>query len=695
MRWTFPLSPILLLLILLSATSAAAAQDPSNPFDPRNFDPAMLGRNQDAPVFFDSRDRVRTSVTPAALRVRPGADVPIAVVFDIDYGWHTWTNKRSLPDGLTLWSSAITTEIITEHSAPDVFEIHDRFTHWPEVHGIDADFGDGPQTFAVFEGRATAYLPVSIRDDAPEGEHTLTIKLTFQSCDDTTCLAPVFEQEFNVRLIVANDAEPVSLAANDFSDFPGDLFERIRSGAAVVTLPSDAAQPDAVTTASSTGSPMFFGFELPRADGLLGLILLALFSALGGLILNFTPCVLPVIPIKIMTILQHANKPGKNLVLGLSMAIGVIAFWVAAGLPVVIFRSAADPSRIFGIWWFTIGVGIVIALMGAGIMGLFMIQLPQKIYLVNPRADTVWGSFVFGIMTAVLGLPCFGFVAGALLVGAAALPAMTIMLIFFCLGVGMAAPYFILSAFPSLVDRMPRTGPASELIKQVMGLMLFAAAAYFIGAGLIGLVNQYPYMAKQLHWWAAVLLIVAGALWMIFRTFQITSRPAPRVVFSLVGLLTGVAALGYAMNSTGTARTNWIEYEAAIAATGGRTLFAPGVWNTYTPAAFKQAREEGHIVLLDFTAEWCINCKALKAAVLNPDPVRSELRRPDVVSFTVDLTNLRDPGWDFLRELGHTGIPVLAIFTPGRESPWLSTAYTSQQVMDALAEARSHAVASR
>jgi thiol:disulfide interchange protein DsbD len=377
------------------------------------------------------------------------------------------------------------------------------------------------------------------------------------------------------------------------------------------------------------------------------------------------------------------------------MAAGVIAFWVAIGLPVAVFRSVSDPSQIFGIWWVTLGIGVVIALMGIGIMGLFTLQLPKAVYAVNPKADSAHGSFLFGVMTAVLGLPCFGFVAGALLAGSATLPAATIMLIFTSLGAGMAAPYFILAVKPSLIERIPRTGPASELVKQVMGLLLLGAAAYFIGSGLIGLVSRYPYLARQLHWWAAALFVAASAAWMIYRTFQITRRPVPRAVFLVIGSACGAGAIMFASSYTSSAREKWIEYEAAIAARGQGAIFAPGVWNRYTPAAFASARAEGYVVVLDFTAEWCINCKALKAAVLNPEPVRSELKSADIVSFTVDLTDSRDPGWAFLRELGHTGIPVLAVYTPGRDTPWTSNAYTARQVLDALAQARAEKVASR
>jgi len=111
------------------------------------------------------------------------------------------------------------------------------------------------------------------------------------------------------------------------------------------------------------------------------------------------------------------------------MAIGVVAFWAALGAPLALLvaygKGFVDPSAfIFGRWYITLGLGAVIALMGLGIMGLFAINLPQKAYMINPSADNAQGSFLFGVMTAVLGLPCFGFVVAPLLAGAATMPPM-------------------------------------------------------------------------------------------------------------------------------------------------------------------------------------------------------------------------------------------------------------------------------
>lgn len=685
---------ILGLLIFILAPSVTQAQGPPGTFDPNNFDPSSLNQDPFRPSFGDSRDRVRVGVIAPTGEVARGSHIPLAFTFDLDPTWHIWPNQGNLPEGMVSFSGAVYTEIKLAESFPEFITPHTEWAQWPTPHGVEIDLGEGLQNFAVYEGWVVTFLPITIADDAPLGEVTLKFAVAIQACDDNGCLMPV-DAPVEIRLTITEAGEELALVG-EFEDFDPTVFERIAAGETPAGAPATTADATRSNEGTAAPRPTFFGLTLPSTDGVFGLILLALFSAIGGFILNLTPCVLPVIPIKIMTIMQHANKPGKNLVLGLWMAIGVVTFWVAAGLPMAVFRSQIDPSQIFGIWWVTTGIGIIIALMGLGIMGLFMIQLPQSVYMVNPKADNIGGSFLFGVMTAVLGLPCFGFVAGALLAGAAAFSPARIMLIFTALGVGMAAPYLILSAKPSLVERIPRTGPASELVKQVMGFMLFAAAAYFIGSGLIGLVSGHPYLARLLHWWIAAAFIVVGGLWLVVRTFKITPRIAPRMVFLLIGLLLGATTIGYVANLTRSARIDWEEYQAAIAAQGGSgALFAPGVWNRFTPAAFEKARDEGYILVLDFTAEWCLNCKALKATVLKPEPVRSELRKDDVVNFTVDLTDLNDPGWEFLRELGHTGIPVLAIYTPGVEQPWTSTGYTAGQVLTALSNARTSTVAQR
>jgi thiol:disulfide interchange protein len=635
--------------------------------------------------------KVTVSAEASGSTVASGSHLTLAVILDHAEHWHTWPTEAQdvLPDGFEF---ALRTNI-TLTDAPAWMQVGP--IQWPEPSPAPVPnlTGEGPATIEVptYNGRAIAFVPILLAADAPPGDYSLDVEVFYQACDESTCLPP---KTVNVDVpVVVGTLEDVSAAGSDtsselFNGFDASVYARMQAGEAAPATSDEALVPESTTDAAvAIPGRSFFGIGVPAGDGPVGLLVLALLAAIGGFILNLTPCVLPVIPIKVMTISQHAGTPGKSLYLGLWMAAGVIAFWVGIGLPVAFVAGITDPSRIFGIWWLTLGIGLVIGLMGLGIMGLFAINLPQSVYMVNPKADTAWGSFVFGVMTAVLGLPCFGFVAGALLAGAATLPSYVILTIFAALGVGMASPYLVMSAKPSLVERLPRTGPASELVKQVMGLLLLAAAAYFVGAGLIALVSEQPWMSRQIHWWAVALFAVAAGVWLIVRTVQITKKPIPRLAFGVVAVVISAVAVLYASDSTQKAREIWTARQASIDAAGGKGVLLTSTWIDYSPELLEKARAEGYTVVLDFTAEWCLNCKALKAAVLNREPVKGALASDKVVSMTVDLTSTKAPGWKKLNELGQTGIPLLVVYGPGLEEPWQANAYTSQQVLDALARA--------
>ena len=705
-----------LVAALGSLPAQTQAQDGKNTFGGDLFGGSTT--DQAETTFGDSRDVVGTEFVPMRESAPPGTVVPIAVVFDIEDTWHIWTNEGGVPEGVTVFEDAIWTEIDAESDGTLDFEIT-----WPDSHVAEVDLGMGAEEYAVFEGRSVAFVNVMIPADAAPGTTTITITASFQACDDATCLMPTFDPPLATISLTIDPGQPMlgestglftgwvrpetaasteAVATETGSRRSTDRSNR--GGRSGKTAPEEPTEPPATPTptpaepvsptpepavepsAGSTGSS-FFGITIPKTDGGLGLVLLILMAIAGGFILNLTPCVLPVIPIKIMTISQHAGTPGRALSLGLWMAFGVFAFWLLIGLPVAFLTTFTDPSVIFGIWWVTLGIGLLIGLMGIGIMGLFTLQLPQSVYMVNPKADNAGGSFLFGVMTAVLGLPCFGFVAGALLAGTATLPPWITLVIFGSIGVGMALPYLVLSARPSLVEKIPRTGPASELVKQVMGLLLLAAAAYFVGAGLIGLTAEMPWMGKQIHWWAiACAMIVAGG-WLTIRTFQITPRPGARILWALVAIVFAFIPTWFAIHSSEKAHATWLEL--AELRGGDSSTFSTKVWNPYTPERLEAARAEGKIVIVDFTAEWCLNCKAMKAAVLDVNPVKSRLAEDsDIVTLTADNTSRNAPGWTLMEELGQTGIPLLAIWGPDDEllSPWQSNAYTASQVLKAIEE---------
>lgn len=633
--------------------------------------------------FGDDEPAVTVSVAADRDEVTPGGELVLAVTLDHADGYHTNLHDPVVPPEMEGFIP-VATEIRVGDGPFKVGPIQ-----WPEPHEVSVNFTGAPIPYRVYSGKAVAFVPVRIAGHAPAGPMTIELEVVYQSCDDVSCLPPeTVPLSVTVQVVDASaEAGPVrTLSGFDASVFDSPWDDGGDKTSAAKTV--DNAGSDTSTGSVGGGGGTFFGITIPSGGGAAGMVVLGLLGAAGGLILNLTPCVLPVIPIKVMTLSQHAGENRvRAAMLGLWMALGVIAFWAALSVPVLFIRGFTDPSRIFGIWWLTTGIGAVIAVMSLGLLGLFQITLPQKVYMVNPKADTAWGSFVFGVMTAVLGLPCFGFVAGALVPAAITQGTGFVVVLFASMGVGMALPYLVLSIFPGLVDRLPRTGPASELVKQIMALLLLAAAAYFIGSGTIALVSSKPYLAKLLHIWVAALFGVGAGLWLAVRTFQITRRPAPRVVFTLLALI--IAGLGIIVADwfTSDAREDYELRAAAMREASDSGALLTSVWLDYTPQLKERALAQGKVVVQDFTAEWCINCKVIEKTVLGIEPVKSVLKSDDTVLLKVDLTGKNPEGEAALAALGRTGIPTLAIYGPGLEKPWVASAYTPEQVVEAIRRA--------
>jgi thiol:disulfide interchange protein DsbD len=233
--------------------------------------------------------------------------------------------------------------------------------------------------------------------------------------------------------------------------------------------------------------------------------------------------------------------------------------------------------------------------------------------------------------------------------------------VFGTIGAGMAAPYLLLSAFPQFARRMPRSGPASEVVKQVMGLLLLAAAAFFVGAGVNGLrADPGPE-----HWWVVGAIGAAAGLWLAWRALRLARRPLPRVAFAALGLAIAVLSVGIT-RALGVDAIGWIPYSAE---------------------ALAEAKAQRKVVVLDFTAEWCLNCKALESAVLHSREVAQALGDPGVAAIKVDITSRRSEGWNLLHAHDRVSIPLLVVQSPSGEVLLKSDAYTPEQVLTALRKA--------
>ncbi len=570
---------------------------------------------------------VRVSATATPTVVAPGGRAVVTLTIEIDEGWHIYPNAEK-PDAI-LNLDSVPTEVAFQKGSP----VRVGTITWPKATVKSVTLGKVTGRLPFLEGKVVVQIPITLSADVKPGLLSLKLTTSYQPCDDMICLRPA-DDDSVVDLTV-----DVAAPAFDFKTIAG--FD-----------PStfDGAPPTAISPSASdaTSDRLDVGLGLTiSTSGTMGLLAVLGIGLVGGFVLNLTPCVLPVIPIKIIGLQQAAAHAGggrgRTLLLGFLTAFGVVLFWVTMGVLIVVFKAIPGVATLFTDAYFQLGIAVFVSVMGLGLLGAFEIKLPQALYAVNPRHDTVHGSILFGLMTAVLGTPCFGPFAGAVLGWATQQPSNFVPLAtFVSIGVGMALPYVVLAAWPGLIAFIPRTGPASELVKQVMGLLLLAASAFFYGVSFLILQADHPGLKGNLHWCLVAAMCVVAGGWIVIRAFGITRSLPRRAVFTVVGLAIASASV-------------WWAY---------RQVNKVNLWTTWTAEVEARAKADGKVIVTDYTAIWCINCKFLEVLFEDSD-VEIALRDPRNAALQVDLTPKDAPGWAKMSEIHEVGIPVATFEGPG------------------------------
>ncbi|MGA9262779.1 MAG: cytochrome c biogenesis protein CcdA [Desulfobacterales bacterium] len=592
----------------------------------------------------DASDVVSVRTAWSVDRARPGDSLACAVVLDIAAGYHINADSGQIkpivdfkpyPTRVTI--TAVSKGITIE---PPLY---------PQAHPVKVEFARDP--LMAFDGRTIVYVPMTLeKKDLPE-KVQVNVTISYQACDNQVCLFP--------RQVVTTADLPVGLSGEAPQAVNQDLFVGYRLAAAT-------------GAGNSVGFSLFgWNFAINTATGF-GFFLLLFTAALGGMLLNLTPCVLPLIPIKIISLSNAVQNQARCIALGLAMFLGVLFFWLILGAAIALVSGFTATNQLFQYPLFTIAVGFIIAVMAIGMCGLFSIRLPSFVYRLSPKQETLGGSFGLGILTAVLSTPCTAPFMGAAAAWAAAQHPFTTLTVFAAIGIGMALPYLLLSAFPDQICKIPRTGPASVLVKQVMGLFMLAAAAYFIGTGVSALLMTPPSPPGKGYWWAVMGFIALGGLWLAYRTIRIASKNFQRLLFVSLGAILVAGSLYGGMRLTDRGPIDWIYY---------------------TPQRFQQAIDQRKIVVMVFSAEWCLNCKALEQSVLNSAPVVEQLTREDVAPIKVDITGNNPQGKTKLQEIGHLTIPLLVVYSPAGREVFRSDFYTVAQILAAVEKARAESVA--
>jgi thiol:disulfide interchange protein DsbD len=598
-----------------------------------------IQQNSSAQPVPSTDDPVRVRTAWSVDRARPGDPVALAIVIDIKDGLHINADARQVKLFEDFNPYPTKVQVVAATGGVTI-----ETARFPQAKPIKVSYASS--ALMSFEGRTIIYLPMKLDEHIGPGSIRLEIKVEYQACSDRYCLFP------QKKLL----KETLSVVE------PGTATSKINKNLFANFFSGEMVAPAGVVNFNLFG----WQFSINTSSGF-GSIALLLTAALGGLLLNLTPCVLPLIPIKIIGLSHVAQDRKKCFLLGLAMSMGVLAFWTGLGILIALISDFTATNQLFQYPAFTILVGAVIGIMAIGMFGFFSVRLPRFIYMINPQQESPHGSFALGILAAVLSTPCTAPFMGAAAAWAATQTPLTSLTTFAAIGGGMALPYLILSAFPNLVNRMPKAGPASELIKQVMGLFMLAAAAYFLGVGISALLSKPPNPPSKIFWWPVMGLVAAGGAWLAYRTMHLASKKIIKTIFVSLGIILMALPIWGAMRLSSEGPIDWVYY---------------------TPERFETAVNQNKIVVMDFTAEWCLNCKALEESVLHDRKIANLLADEDIVPMKVDITGNNPAGKAKLKEVGSLTVPLLVVFSSKGKAVFKNDFYTADQVWGAVERAR-------
>jgi len=422
-----------------------------------------------------------------------------------------------------------------------------------------------------------------------------------------------------------------------------------------------AAQPSSGGGKSDTSS-------LPRAIAL---------AFAGGLVLNLMPCVLPVLSVKALGLVQHASgRPSALRAHGLAYAAGVLGSFAIVAGALIALRTGGEqvgwgfqlqsPAFVTLLAWlfFAVALSFSGAIVVSG-------RFADAGHALAARSGYV-GSFAAGALATVAATPCTAPFMGAAVGFAVTQPWAIALLVFEALGLGLAAPYLLLSFVPAWSRFLPKPGAWMTRLKQLLAFPLYASVAW-----LVWVVSQQagPHGVGAA---LAGLVLIAFASWLrgaLGGVRAIWRRTATWAVAALLPLLiVGIVALGPLGAGT--------QSPEPVAPLGGLG------WEPFSPERLDALRASGKPVFVNVTAAWCVTCLVNERVALRSAAVADAFAKKGVVALKADWTN-RDPAISrMLGSLGRNGVPLYVLYPSGARAgappSLLPQILTEGAVIDAL-----------
>ena len=400
----------------------------------------------------------------------------------------------------------------------------------------------------------------------------------------------------------------------------------------------------------------------------LGIIAIAI---LGGLILNLMPCVLPVLSLKLLSVVNKGGKERRHIRAGfLATAAGVLISFLILAAAAIALKSAGVVIG-WGMQFqqplFLVLMTLIVTLFACNLAGLFEIPMPRFAGKLAGRMggdDSMAGHFATGTLATLLATPCSAPFLGTAIAYAFSRGAWEILTIFAALGLGLALPYLLVAAVPQVAAAMPRPGRWMLHVKRVLALAL-------AGTGVWLLTVLATQRGIDIALAVGALMLTAAAI-LILRN-RITKRWMKPVVPALLCVIVAAAfALPQFLDQTPTTRAS-----------------APDRWQSLDTGRIAKLVDADKVVFVDVTADWCITCKFNKTRVIESTRIQRLLASDDVARMRGDWTE-RDPRIaTYLASFDRYGIPFNAVYGPSApEGIVLSEILSRSGVAEAIEEAR-------
>lgn len=424
--------------------------------------------------------------------------------------------------------------------------------------------------------------------------------------------------------------------------------------------------------------------QLPGFLGRLGLAGLLAGCFIYGLFINATPCVLPLLSIKVLGFVQQAHESRRRtLAVGLAFGAGVLIFFVVLGF------LAGSGKNVLQYPAAVIALGAVVMALALSMLGVYTLQVPTAAATLEARIqqEGLLASFGKGALAPVLGFACTAPMLAGVFGWATQQPPNIALLAFLAAGLGMASPYMLLGANPSWLSFLPKPGPWMITFERIMGFLLLGMVVWLLHP-LVGRIGP-----EGLEWTLGFLVIVAMACWVLGRV-SISMPSAVRWQYrgGAVGMVVVGAVLVY----------GWVyPLGDAVERQRATKLAGPSVtsgiaWRPWSGEAVHSAIRAGNTVFVDFTADYCTNCKVNKARAINQSPTIEKIKELGIIPFQADFSDGDEAIFAEMQRFNRAGPPLNLVFPAGQpQKPIvMSPLFSLSELLAALDSAGPSRVAS-